>query len=353
MHNDPIPLSEIGRIARLGPKVEVFGDYYLLERVGVGGMAEVHRARRFRLPSADGKSTMKALHEPLVVLKRLLPEAAANPDFADNFVIETDIARLLDHPNIVQTLDSGEVEGAFFLVMEYVSGVNLNTLLGRIAARRQEMPQELAMHIACRVLDGLVYAHSLKLPSGRQISVIHRDVSPHNVFLDFNGRAKLGDFGVVHIDEMAGDSAGVIVTGKLGYLSPEQVVGASLDERTDLFSLATILWECVTGRRLFYAKPGEQDMDVMKRIRRGHIPDPRDYVPQMDDGLVDAIMTGLKQKREERFPTAKAMREALSPYNTWSDKEGSKALAELMAGLFEQEHALFVQDQQHGLLPSD
>ncbi len=351
MQDDPIPLSEIGRIARLGPKVEVFGDYYLLERVGIGGMAEVHRARRFRLPTVDGKSFLKANHEPLVVLKRLLPEAAANPDFADNFVIETDIARLLDHPHIVQTLDSGEVDGAFFLVMEYVSGVNLNTLLGRLAARRQEMPQALAMHLVCCVLDGLIYAHNMQLPSGRKISVIHRDVSPHNVFLDFNGRVKLGDFGVVHIDEMAGDSAGVIVTGKLGYLSPEQVVGESLDERTDLFSLSTILWECVTGRRLFYANPGEQDMDVMKRIRRGSIPDPRQFVESLNEGLAEAILTGLRQDREERFHDAKTMQNALKPFSPWSVDQGSKALAKLMAELFEAEHALFVQDQQHGLLP--
>ena len=168
MQDDPIPLSEVGRIARLGPKVEVFGDYYLLERVGVGGMAEVHRARRFRLPTPDGQTYVKALHEPLVVLKRLLPEAAANPDFADNFVIETDIARLLDHEHIVQTLDSGEVEGAFFLVMEYVSGVNLNTLLGRLASRREEMPQALAMYLVGRVLDGLIHAHNFSYPAGER-----------------------------------------------------------------------------------------------------------------------------------------------------------------------------------------
>ena len=171
------------------------------------------------------------------------------------------------------------------------------------------------------------------------------------MFLDFNGRVKLGDFGVVHIDEMAGDSAGVIVTGKLGYLSPEQVVGESLDERTDLFSLATILWECITGRRLFYANPGEQDMDVMKRIRRGSIPDPREFAGNLDEALAQAILKGLKQDRDERFSTAKAMQDALAPFDTCGHVEGSKVLAELMARLFPEEHALFLQDQQHGLLP--
>lgn len=349
--NESIPLSAIGRIAELGPKVQIFGDYYLLEPVGLGGMAEVFRARRYRQESADGQGYEKLVGEPLVVLKRLLPEAAANPDFSDNFILETDVAQLLEHPNIVKTLDSGEVEGAFFLVMEYVSGVNLNTLLGRLAARREEMPQSLAVHIVKKTLQALIYAHNFQLPSGRKIAVIHRDVSPHNIFLDFDGRSMLGDFGVVHIDQLAGDSAGVIVTGKLGYLSPEQVVGESLDERSDLFSLSVILWECLTGRRLFFAKPGEQDVDVMKRIRRGKIPSPRTVLPNMDDDLEQLLLKGLCQDRKKRFKSAQEMLDALAPFDDEDDESGAQQLAQFMARLFEKEHDLFMQDRQHGLLP--
>ena len=239
-------------MAELGPGMEVFGDYYLL---GKSASAGWQRSSSATIPEPVegseigpfGRASSRQIYDaPIVVLKRLLVEQAKNPFFLDNFIMETDITRLFDHPNVVKTLQSGDVDGVFYLVMEYVSGVNLNTLLGRLAGQRERMELQLALFIAYSAASALDYTHNFRMPSGRRSRFVHRDLSPHNIFLGFGGRAKLGDFGVVHMDALEGSAKGAVVTGKLGYLSPEQVSAQELDERSDLFSLGIILYECLT-----------------------------------------------------------------------------------------------------------
>ena len=353
----PKPISRIGTMAELGPGMEVFGDYYLLGRVGLGGMAEIFRARRFQEPVEGseigpfGRASSRRIYDaPIVVLKRLLVEQAKNPFFLDNFIMETDITRLFDHPNVVKTLQSGDVDGVFYLVMEYVSGVNLNTLLGRLAGQRERMELQLALFIAYSAASALDYTHNFRMPSGRRSRFVHRDLSPHNIFLGFGGRAKLGDFGVVHMDALEGSAKGAVVTGKLGYLSPEQVSAQELDERSDLFSLGIILYECLTGRRLFFARRGEKEAEVMKRIRQAEIPSMREIVPNLPAGLEELVRECLKPTPDDRIPSAGQLMAELRPYLESPPVATSERLADLLIDLFPDRHAEYLRDVEHGLI---
>jgi serine/threonine protein kinase len=285
-----------------------------------------------------------------VVLKRLLVEQAKNPFFLDNFIMETDVTRLFDHPNVVSTLESGDVDGVFFLVMEFVSGVNLNTLLGKLASQRERMDLQLALYIVHSAAAALDYTHNFRMPSGRSSRFIHRDLSPHNIFLGFSGKAKLGDFGVIHMDALEGSSQGAVVTGKLGYLSPEQVTSQELDERSDLFSLGIILYECLTGRRLFYARRGEREVDVMKRIREAKIPPMSDANPDLPAGLEAIVLSCLQAEAEERAPSAEALLHALAPYITHDAFKQSEALVGLLVDIFPTQHAEYLRDLDNGLI---
>jgi serine/threonine protein kinase len=344
-------------MTELGPGMEVFGDYYLLGRVGLGGMAEIFRARRFQEPVEGselgpfGRASRRRIYDaPIVVLKRLLVEQAKNPFFLDNFIMETDIARLFDHPNVVKTLQSGDVEGVFYLVMEYVSGVNLNVLLGKLASQRQRMDLQTALFIVHSAAAALDYTHNFRMPSGRRSHFVHRDLSPHNIFLGFGGKAKLGDFGVIHMDALEGSAEGAVVTGKLGYLSPEQVSAQELDERSDLFSLGIILYECLTGRRLFYARRGEKETEVMKRIREASVPSVRETAPDIPAALEDLVMFCLKARTSERIESAEALMNELSGFMTLDPLSAAEALAARLIDLFPQQHADFLRDLEHGLI---
>ena len=355
----PTPISRIGTMAELGPGMEVFGDYYLLGRVGLGGMAEIFRARRFQEPVEGselgpfGRASRRRIYDaPIVVLKRLLVEQAKNPFFLDNFIMETDITRLFDHPNVVKTLQSGDVEGVFYLVMEYVSGVNLNTLLGKLASQRERMDLQLALFIVYSAASALDYTHNFRMPSGRRSCFVHRDLSPHNIFLGFSGRAKLGDFGVIHMDALEGSAEGAVVTGKLGYLSPEQVSAQELDERSDLFSLGIILYECITGRRLFYARRGERETEVMKRIREANIPSMREIVPSLPKALEELVFYCLKPQPNERIPSAEILMTELRQFIESEPLTAADSLANLLIDLFPQQHAEFLRDLEHGLIRS-
>ena len=353
----PKPISRVATLTSLGPGMEQFGDYYLLGQVGVGGMAEIFRARRFQEPVRGtevgpfGRTTRRPVTgAQLVVLKRLLVEQAKNPFFLDNFIMETDITRLFDHPNIVRTLESGDIDGVFYLVMEFLSGVNLNHLLGKLASERVTMPLHMTLYIIRAAASALDYTHNFRMPSGRESRFIHRDLSPHNIFLGFSGKAKLGDFGVIHMDALEGTSHGAVVTGKLGYLSPEQVSAEELDERSDLFSLGIILYECLTGRRLFYARRGETEVDVMKRIREAKIPPPRKANPALPEGLCEVVMRCLRPRSEDRFATAHELFQELGAFALQDPLESADELAALLLDLFPDLHREYLRDLKNGLI---
>ncbi len=239
------------------PGVERFGEYVLEAPLARGGMAELFRARR-----ADGA---------MVVVKRLLPEMEKRPDVVDLFLTEADVGQMLRHDNVVAVLDAGEVDGRYFLAMEYVDGVDAERLLADAWKRQSPIPRPVALRIAVDALRGLHFAHELTSPQGTRFGLVHRDVSPDNLFVTRAGVTKVGDFGIAKLAELEGVTQAGLIKGKIAYMSPEQVRGVTLDGRADAFSLALVLYEMLSSARPFALREGESEVDALLRVRAGRV----------------------------------------------------------------------------------
>jgi serine/threonine protein kinase len=278
-----------------------FGRYTLLERIGAGGMAEVFRAVA---RGAEG-------FERTLVVKRIRADQSASPTFVEMFVNEARISALLDHPNIVQTYDFGQVDGCYFLTMEYLRGRDFGAVLRRLRSGGELLDPALAAFVAAEVANGLAYAHALCGPGGEQLDIVHRDVSPANIMLLRSGGVKLVDFGVakIHGDLQRGeDTATGVCKGKLPYLSPEQLRELPLDGRTDVFALGVVLWEALTGRRLFLDK---NDYQTMQNVAERPIPPPSTLRPDTPTALDFVVVRALERDPGRRYPSARAMAEDL------------------------------------------
>lgn len=283
--------------------VERFGKYQLLRKIGHGGMAEVFLARS----DDDPPDT------PPIVVKRLHLELESDRDAVDLFLTEADVTLLLSHPNIVKVHDSGEVDGRYYIAMEYVSGKTLDQVVGRFATKRLIMEPECAVHIVVEVLRGLEYVHSAKAVSGRPLGVIHRDITPSNIFITGTGSIKLGDFGVAKLVGVESWTMSGSIKGKLGYLSPEQVTGLPPTHTIDLWAVGVILYELTAGERLFV---GENELDVMLRIRDAKVPDVRKANKDVPKPLAKIIEQSLHKKERKRFANADEFRAALEMYRS-------------------------------------
>jgi eukaryotic-like serine/threonine-protein kinase len=280
-----------------------FGRYQLLERLAVGGMAEIFRARQ---SGAHG-------FEKILVIKRILPHLAADPEFLAMFIDEAKLQCALQHPKIVQVFEFGEVEGQYYIALEYVDGMDALGLLRACAHRRQRLPVRLAVHIACEVLDALDYAHSQRGPDGQPLGIVHRDVSPSNVFISRRGDVKLCDFGIARATEKQRQSktqAGTL-KGKYGYMAPEQVVGGEIDGRADLFAVGIVLAEMLMGRRLFTAP---NDLDVLLMVRDARLDRLNRYGGDIPPSLRKILDRILARDPDVRYPTAGALRDTLQEF---------------------------------------
>ena len=204
-----------------------FGRYTLLEQLAVGGMAEVFRAK---ITSSHG-------FEKILVIKRILPHLAADPNFVAMFIDEAKLTAQLTHPKIVQVLDFGEVRGQYFTALEYIDGFDALGLLRVAAQKRVHIPRSLAVFIVSEVLEALDYAHNARDMEGKPMQIVHRDISPSNIFISKRGDVKLGDFGIAHAQRRESKTQAGTLKGKYGYMSPEQVVGRPIDARSDLFAV--------------------------------------------------------------------------------------------------------------------
>jgi eukaryotic-like serine/threonine-protein kinase len=240
-------ISTIPAPLRLGP-------YDLLRRIATGGMAEVYLARR-----AGPHGFQKT-----VAVKRILPQYARDVDFVAMFVDEARVCARLGHPNIVQVFDFGEQDGELYMAMEYVDGTTGARLIRAASAEDEEIPLDVCLHIAVSLLRALEYAHSARDEEGKPLSLVHRDVSPGNVLIDGSGTVKLTDFGIARAAEIERRTDAGQLKGKLGYMSPEQVLGKDLDARSDIFTLGIVLAEMLILRPLF---TGGKELDVLLRIR--------------------------------------------------------------------------------------
>ncbi|WP_224243615.1 protein kinase domain-containing protein [Hyalangium gracile] len=307
-------------------KATPFGKYELLERLGVGGMANVYRARYTAAPGISKQ----------VVIKRVLSAYAENPVFVEQFIHEARISVGLSHGNIVQVFDFGQVNDEYFLAMELVEGQPLSRVLKRAQAQGlSKLPQPLAASIAIEICKGLHHAHTRTDEQGRPLGVVHRDVSPDNVLISYDGEVKLTDFGIAKA-ELAGRpvTAAGTVKGKLYFLSPEQARGDELDARSDVYSVGVVLYRMLCGRLPI---DGQEPL-VMERIVRGELTPPLELNPELDGLLVRIVMRALSTSRGARFQSAEELQQELSRWMaTRAPLFTSSTLKHLMGWLHVQE----------------
>jgi serine/threonine-protein kinase len=280
-----------------------FGRYQLVERLAMGGMAELFVATS---PGEHG-------FQKKVVIKRLLPHLSADDTYKAMFIDEAKLTAKLVHPKIAQTFELGRVDSSLFIAMEFVDGIDVLALLREFASRRRRVEPQLAAWIAHEVLDALDYAHNVRDETGTSLGIVHRDISPSNVLLSVRGDVKLVDFGIARaIDpDRAHKSKSGTLKGKYGYMSPEQVIELPLDGRSDVFSVGVVLAELLTGRRLF-AAPNE--LDVLLMVRDAKLTRLDKYGIDIEPGLQAIVRKALKKPLEERWPSAAAFREALGEW---------------------------------------
>jgi serine/threonine protein kinase len=327
----PVPsLSSTGLHAPVptpGPIVQQFvtlGRYQLLSRLAVGGMAEVYLARQGEL---SGFKT-------LVVVKKVLPHLAVKPDFIAMFLDEARIASMLDHPNIVRITEVGRVGDEYYLAMELVQGKPLAAMLQHGEKAKTPIPHALAALLVSNAAAGLHHAHQLTDAAGNSLYLVHRDVSPQNIMVSFEGSVKVIDFGIARALGRLGDTNSGSLKGKLGYMAPEQARGEPVDARADIFSLGVVLWECVAGRRLFLR---ENELATLRAVVYEPIPRISKYT-KVDPVLETIVEHALERDVEERFQTAEEMRVALE---RWIFAEGGTSvhdLAALMKSWFASDH---------------
>jgi len=284
-----------------------FDRYFLLDSIAQGGMAEIYRARPAS-PDAAGR---------LLVIKRILSGYGKNKDFLKMFKSEINVMLGFNHPNIVQLYDFGQSAGQPFIAMEFVDGKNLRQFITRYARKSQTVPVELACYMVEQTAAGLHYAHTFKDKiSGRALNIVHRDISPQNILVSYDGAIKIIDFGIAKASTNVESTRVGIIKGKPSYLSPEQISGEKLDGRSDIFSLGTVLWETLTGKKLFAAKSGENEFAVLKLIESSdtYVKPPSKMNPDIPRELDDIVMRALAKKRERRYQTSEELHLALNKF---------------------------------------
>lgn len=278
----------------------LFGDYRLIKRIAMGGMAEIYRAQRV---GAAGFVRD-------VVIKRIHPEFSDDDDFIRMFVNEAKLAAMLRHPNIVQVIDFNNVDGTFFIAMELVEGLDLKLFRLRSLRRKQIIPIPLTVRIISEVLKGLSYAHQFT-HRGENLHIVHRDISPQNVLVSERGEVKLTDFGIARVMQHASLTAKGVLKGKASYMAPEQTLSSQVDQRADLFSVGIVMWELLTGERLFQA---DNDILLMEKIRSHPILPPHMKNSSVSEELSQITMRALERSPERRFLDAASFLEELRPW---------------------------------------
>lgn len=304
------------------------GKYQLIASLGHGGMAKVYLAL-VAGPSAVNK---------LMVLKVLNRETLYGAEGSiELFWDEARLAARLQHANIVQTYEVGELEGHFFLAMEYLDGQVYRVLQARTAKNR--LPVEEELRILVEVAHGLHYAHELKGFGGAPLNVVHRDVSPQNVFITYDGQIKLIDFGIAKSSDAGHETRVGVIKGKINYIAPEQLRGDALDRRADIFALGVMLWEAIAGRR-FAGPASVAEVTKMHARLKGEEPNIRTIKPDVDEELAVIIDRAIAVDREQRWSDAASFAEALEAYmERLVMRPTSKSLAAHMRTLFEKDRS--------------
>jgi len=278
--------------------LEEFGNYYLLEKIAVGGMAELFKARQ------------RGVHnfEKIVAIKRILPHLSDNDEFVRMFIDEAKLAAQLTHPNIVQIFDLGKAGGFYYIAMEFVDGRDLRTLLRKVREYKLPLPEAVAAAVTMKVANALDYAHRERGINDLELKLVHRDISPQNILISYDGAVKLVDFGIAKAATKSTQTMAGALKGKLLYMSPEQALGQSLDGRSDIYSLGLVLFELLTGERCFQA---DSEMGVLEKVRLGRVQEVRKVNPGVSPEMAAILDKALERNVDLRYGTARMLEREL------------------------------------------
>ncbi|MBA2541683.1 MAG: serine/threonine protein kinase [Deltaproteobacteria bacterium] len=280
------------------PLAKKLGRYELVKHLAQGGMADVLLAR----------TTGFEGFERHVVLKRIREDALGDDRYVSMFLDEARLAASLHHHNIVQVTDIGQEDGEYFFTMEYIHGEDARALLAKVSKLGEQVPLEHAIGIVCAAAAGLHHAHDQRGPDRAPLQLVHRDVSPANIMIGYDGGVKIADFGIAKAAHRTTETRSGTLKGKVAYMSPEQCVGEAVDRRSDVFALGIVLYELLTVRRLFKA---DNDFMTMTAIVLGYIPPPSNFRPDLPPELEDIILKALANKPSDRYQSAQELRLAL------------------------------------------
>jgi serine/threonine-protein kinase len=273
----------------------------VVDEIGVGGMASVHLARM------DGPGGF----QKWVAIKRIHPHLVEDDQFVDMFLDEARIAAGINHANVAQVFDLGKDDNTYWIAMEYLHGEPLREVMRRAEERGLNLTPELAARICSDAAEGLHAAHELRGKNNQLLGLVHRDVTPHNLFLTYDGYTKVVDFGIAKVaDRLSSTRAGTL-KGKLAYMSPEQVRGAEVDRTTDIFALGVVLWELTTNQRLFRM---DTDLDTLEKVQACVVPPPSTIVPNYPMELESVVMKALAKRKQDRYQTAREFSRALQNF---------------------------------------
>jgi serine/threonine protein kinase len=319
----PPPFPTAGEPPSVTPSKPLgrMGEYHLLRKLAQGGMAEIFLAKRLRVGG----------FEKTFVVKRMLDSLSGSPEFVSMFFDEAQLAARLSHPNIAQIYDFGVIDGRYYIAMEHIPGEDVRTIIGRLFDRNLKIPVPIAMRIVAEVCAGLDYAHTLT-DNGKPLDIIHRDVSPSNIMVSYQGAVKLLDFGIAKATSRVSETRTGNVKGKFSFLAPEQIKGLPIDGRADVFSLGISFYELLTKRRPFRR---DSELATIHAILHDELPDARQFRENLPDGVVAILSKALERDRDRRFRSAGEMGTALRNSLTQIAPGMSAAdLATFMVALF-------------------
>ncbi len=299
-----------------------FGPYRLLERIAAGGMAEVFRAKR---AGVEG-------FEKVLAVKRILPHLSDNKEFVEMFIDEAKMVAGLSHPNIVQIFDLGKIDTTYFIAMEHVQGKDLRTILKQAKERGLRIPLDLSVLIVGKVCSALEYAHRKRDEHGEAMRIVHRDISPQNILISFEGEVKLTDFGIAKATSKASGTDRGALRGKLLYMSPEQASGHPMDRRSDVFSLGVVFYEMITDTKPFL---GSSEKGILEMVRDCKFERPRALNPKIPESLEKVLLKALEKDPERRYQDASEMYRGLERVLRERQPPAATELARFMEVLFE------------------
>jgi serine/threonine-protein kinase len=268
-----------------------FGKYTLINRIAVGGMAEIFLARQEGLEG----------FEKTICIKRIRPHLSSQVSFVRMFLNEAKLAAQLNHPNIVQIYDLGRIGESYFIAMEYIHGRDMSRCIPKAEKIGIQFPLVYALKVVTSICEGLYFAHNRTDAYGKPLNIVHRDITPENVMVSFNGTVKILDFGIAKATSQIEQTRAGEIKGKLSYMSPEQCMGKPLDHRSDIFSLGVIAYEWITGYKLF---TGENEMAILKAIIDGKIYPPSYFKEDVPEAVERILMKALEKDREKRYQSA-------------------------------------------------